>query len=468
MKFTKKQIEQLIKDIYSGVYNPSDNLPEDLYFAIGEHLENAVFDGFGTDFGGDDLQLAEDLRTNTWLFSGAKTYQQVREMAELIAASPTFKDFKKAVLPVYEKYNVDWLKAEYNTAIGQSKQARQWNDFERNKELFPYLRYNAVMDANTSTICRPLDGVTLPVDDPMWNKFSPLNHFNCRCILEKIDKYEDVKLTPKSEVDKLTKELNETVQPEFKMNPGKDGYVFSDKHPYFEVAPKDKDFAKRNFDLPIPESNLSQKIKFEPAKSIKEAEEYAKNNIANYVQFNVTDKHLYGINQMNEELGSLLSEYKKFSFGERDKLNSLIVKAFNSKKELGRSGFADHTGNISMNQFALLNSEKSIELLRKQAEAGILIKVKKGDEIKAIVRHEFAHTLWQKTSINEITDTAKEFQKKINSLYKQYLNEPNAFIGSYSKTNVDEFFAEHFAAAKYGKQTKYTKIVSELTKKYFK
>lgn len=253
MDYSKEQIEKLIEDIYSGIYNPSDNLPEDLYFAIGKYLEKGIFEGFGTEFEGKDAELAESLRTNTWLFSGAKTYQQIREMSEFIAESVSFKDFKDKILPVYDKYNVDWLRAEYNTAIGQAKQAAQWSDFERNKELFPYIRYNAVMDANTSNICRPLDGVTLPVNDSFWNKYSPLNHFNCRCVLEKIDKYEDVTVTPKRDVEKITKELNETVQPEFKMNPGKDGYIFSEKHPYFEVAPKDKEFAKRNFDLPIPE-----------------------------------------------------------------------------------------------------------------------------------------------------------------------------------------------------------------------
>jgi hypothetical protein len=37
------------------------------------------------------------------------------------------------------------------------------------------------------------------------------------------------------------------------MNPGKDGYIFSPDHPYFDVAPKDREFAKENFGLPIPE-----------------------------------------------------------------------------------------------------------------------------------------------------------------------------------------------------------------------
>jgi hypothetical protein len=45
------------------------------------------------------------------------------------------------------------------------------------------------------------------------------------------------------------------VPAEFMMNSGKDGYIFKEKgegkHPYFDVAPGDKELAKRNFNLPI-------------------------------------------------------------------------------------------------------------------------------------------------------------------------------------------------------------------------
>jgi hypothetical protein len=39
----------------------------------------------------------------------------------------------------------------------------------------------------------------------------------------------------------------------FKMNPGKDGYVFSPDHPYFTALPKaDVKLAQNNFNLKIP------------------------------------------------------------------------------------------------------------------------------------------------------------------------------------------------------------------------
>lgn len=45
------------------------------------------------------------------------------------------------------------------------------------------LEYSAILDSRTTAICRHLDGRVYPVDSPVWNKYRPLNHFNCRSIL---------------------------------------------------------------------------------------------------------------------------------------------------------------------------------------------------------------------------------------------------------------------------------------------
>ncbi len=257
MNYTEKEIDDLLSDIYAGRYDPSYSLPEDLYLAIAKHLQSGLYKGFGGapkdfNFAEPDGRLLNELRQNVYMFSGAKTYQQVREMSDMVAGSENYSDFREKALAVFGKYNDDWLKAEYNTAIGQATQAGQWVDIEATKETFPLLKYRTAGDANVSDICRPLDGVIAKVDDPIWAKFSPLNHFNCRCILEKIDKYSDDKPTGSARVNEIRQEMDGIVQKEFKMNSGKDGYIFSPDHPYFEVAPKDRAFAKRNFDLPIP------------------------------------------------------------------------------------------------------------------------------------------------------------------------------------------------------------------------
>lgn len=49
------------------------------------------------------------------------------------------------------------------------------------KRLRPYKRFDAVMDTRTTDdICRPLNGVVKPADDPWWNDHTPPLHYNCR------------------------------------------------------------------------------------------------------------------------------------------------------------------------------------------------------------------------------------------------------------------------------------------------
>jgi SPP1 gp7 family putative phage head morphogenesis protein len=45
------------------------------------------------------------------------------------------------------------------------------------------LEYSAILDSRTTAICRHMDGRVYPIDSPVWNKYRPLNHFNCRSIL---------------------------------------------------------------------------------------------------------------------------------------------------------------------------------------------------------------------------------------------------------------------------------------------
>jgi SPP1 gp7 family putative phage head morphogenesis protein len=251
MKFTNKQIDNLLKGIEEGRINEY-NLPEDLYDAIVKYLKKGVFDGFGSTFNNvleQDKELLTQLVENIHIFSGAKTYQQVKEINSLLVNEDgelvTQSEFTKLGKEKFELWNDTWGETEYKTAIGQSQMASKWNEIERTKDVLPNLEYSAVLDENTSDICEPLNGIVAPVDDPIWDTISPLNHFNCRCLILQVDSevtenYED-----------KAQEVEGNMQDLFKFNAGKTGEVFTKDHPYFDVPEKDKAYAKRNFDLPI-------------------------------------------------------------------------------------------------------------------------------------------------------------------------------------------------------------------------
>jgi SPP1 gp7 family putative phage head morphogenesis protein len=266
-KYSDKLIQALFKGVYAGKISPRF-LPTSLYYAIADYLKKGVYEGYGSTlsalkkskmpkgFGKKDVELLTELRTNIYLFSAAKTYQQIRTMSSALIGDDgsivPFKQFREKANETYDLYNKTWLQTEYDTAVGQAQAARKWNVIETNKDVLPLLEYSAVIDSKTSEICKPLDGIIAPVEDPIWKKVAPLNHFNCRCLLRPIS---EGKLTSDKVKKAKFEETEGMMQDLFKMNPGIDGYVFSKDHPYFDIAAKDKSLAKRNFDLPIPKND---------------------------------------------------------------------------------------------------------------------------------------------------------------------------------------------------------------------
>ena len=79
--------------------------------------------------------------------------------------SGAFRNLKRSPSEIYENYNVHYLATERNTALASGQMAVYWNRIEQQKNIFPYLKLIVVEDDNTSEICAPLDGITLPVDD---------------------------------------------------------------------------------------------------------------------------------------------------------------------------------------------------------------------------------------------------------------------------------------------------------------
>lgn len=255
MKYSEKQIKNLIDGIYSGSITQTE-LPESLYFAIADYLKKSLYEGFGgtlIDFTGKPLELLTELRENIYMFSGAKTYTQVRELTDALYNDEgvvSFKEFKEKAFSIYEKYNVTYAQTEYDTAIASGQQGYLWTKIEKDADVLPYLKFTAVLDKNTTVECRHMDGIVARWDDKIWNTCYPPNHWHCRSSVLQTDEEHLVSST--KDIAHAKKETEADMQDVFKMNCGKDGYVFKKDHPYFDVAPKDKALAKNNFNLPIP------------------------------------------------------------------------------------------------------------------------------------------------------------------------------------------------------------------------
>ena len=258
-EFSEEQIARLLAGIYNGTLLPY-NLPESLYFAIADYLKRGLYKGFGgglSDFavGSKDFELLSELRENVYMFSGAKTYQQVKVMSDFMSEGgrvPTVKEFDEHAMKVFDRYNKVWGHTEHQTCIGQGQCAVKWNKIVNDAAVLPLLQYSAVGGETTCPICGALDGMIRPVSDPIWRTKAPLNHFGCLCLLLQLH---DGEVTNKADADRISTQVDREMQDIFKMNPGIDKVVFSDQHPYFSVQPKDRLLAMRNFDLPIPKKD---------------------------------------------------------------------------------------------------------------------------------------------------------------------------------------------------------------------
>lgn len=245
--YTAKQTDDLLQKIWDGEIDEY-SIPVELYEKIAERLMKNVEGGFGEIDSEIGQTLMEGFEANVYEFSAAKCYQQLKELGELADAHTNVADFKEEGSGIFDLYNDTYQEAEDQTAYGQAQNADKWQSIESQKDVLPMLRYSAVVDDNTSEICEGLDGLTAPVDDPVWDSVSPLNHFNCRCLLEQWG--DDVEESENKD-DVLDSALGQ-MNGDFVGNAGKDGTIFNEDHPYFDVPEKDEKYKDDNFGMKLP------------------------------------------------------------------------------------------------------------------------------------------------------------------------------------------------------------------------
>ena len=175
--------------------------------------------------------MVTEIQNNLYLFSAAKTYNQLVTFNELLVDEDgkirKWTDFRRKVMAAHKTYNQNYLQAEYQTAKRSSQAARQWQGFEENVDLFPNLIYRTVGDERVRDDHDALDNIIKPLNDKFWDSHYPPNGFRCRCSVQQTDKAV-TKGTPKVTIDKG-----------FSNNVGKTGQVFDENdHPYFAVDKK--------------------------------------------------------------------------------------------------------------------------------------------------------------------------------------------------------------------------------------
>lgn len=229
-------LQQYLRAIYNG-FDTSRAVEPTMWREVLRILNEATVSGLlqsknsvPSVLGHRDSFLAA-LRHSNEVFAAFKVHSMSERMAaRLLNPDGTLKPFRQwadDVKSISSHYVGAWLRTEYDTALIRAHNAADWQQFIRDADVMPNLRWMPTTSPTPESSHRAFweRKLTLPVSDPFWNEHHPGDRWNCKCSLEQTD-------------DPATPELKaefagEAPQPGLTNNPGKDGHTFSQDHPYF-------------------------------------------------------------------------------------------------------------------------------------------------------------------------------------------------------------------------------------------
>lgn len=222
-------ISASLSRIYSRKSGRADIDP-DMFAATTKTIRNAAAQGIsdavdsGTAVPGKDFLY--QLRHSADVFSAFKTHSQQNDLARLLTDDKgklrSFSDFRRTSEPLIGKYNRTWLRTEYNTAVNRAHQAANWQQYQAEKDVMPCLQWIESTSPNPGEDHSIFWGTIRHVDDPFWDEHRPSDRWNCQCSLEQTDK------APTS-----TPSGGDDPHPGLDNNPGRDGNLFAQSHPYY-------------------------------------------------------------------------------------------------------------------------------------------------------------------------------------------------------------------------------------------
>ncbi|MBX7204162.1 MAG: minor capsid protein [Bacteroidia bacterium] len=233
----EKLIKHLATEMQQGNLKPAQLNRESLLKTF-EELNKGAASGYGKGWQNSNEKKPPSrdallMQRNIYRFSGAKNYAMLLEMNSKLTKDGqrvSEEEFLQEALKLNKNLNINHAQAEYQTAAHSSTMAAQWESFQRNKKLYPNLKYKTQGDDRVRDDHRSLDGKIAPIDSDFWKRYYPPNGFRCRCYVVQ------TAATPSEEIPTEVPE----VKPEFRINVGLTHQVFNEDgksaHPYFILS----------------------------------------------------------------------------------------------------------------------------------------------------------------------------------------------------------------------------------------
>lgn len=188
------------------------------------NFEKAVSGVFGkVEYGDKYFDIATQAQINAERFAAYKAYQVTEQLKALDTKSDKFDEQAKGVINTFNRYQT----TEYNTMMARSRTARQWQQFQENKELYPNIMWLPSRSAHQREEHQAYYYHIWPKDDPFWDENQPGNEYNCKCDWTETDKDP----TDNGDIEPVAP------SPGLNGNPGDEGELITDDHPYINSAP---------------------------------------------------------------------------------------------------------------------------------------------------------------------------------------------------------------------------------------
>lgn len=227
--FDNAALQRALKHIYEKDFHPMTEIEENLFNETFRIFNEASSEGISESAAEVSVEFRRKLNLGNAVFSAFKVHRMQNDVAAQLYDSngilKPFKQWKEDVHPMLDHHVRHWLQTEYNTAVIRACQAADWQRFEQYADILPNLEWMPSTSANPGADHQVYWGTILPINHPFWSAHRPGDRWNCKCSLSATDE-------PPSGAPRGSAAPEDQPAPGLDNNPGRDGKLFSDTHPY--------------------------------------------------------------------------------------------------------------------------------------------------------------------------------------------------------------------------------------------
>lgn len=231
--FDDRALQRSLKRIYEEDFHPMTEIEENLFNETFRAFTSAANEGISRSSAELPVEFHQKLDHGNAIFSAFKVHRMQNDIAAQLHDSngilKPFEQWKKDVHPMLDHHVNHWLRTEYNTAVIRARQAADWQRFEQYADILPNLEWMPSTSVNPGADHKVFWGTILPINHPFWNMHRPGDRWNCKCSLSATDE-------PPTGVPRTGNDPKDQPAPGLDNNPGVDGKLFGDTHPYIANA----------------------------------------------------------------------------------------------------------------------------------------------------------------------------------------------------------------------------------------